>query len=243
MSKERMSFKELIQSNIDRHGYHITIVGGVIEPRFAYSIGLSTQFNFELVLSGGIYYLKEQVLQIFNEIVDNLRAGSWTQGQKITIDTLGEFSFLPVHQSWSKMMLLGVFDYYKKADMRAYQIVPDAIHFTYDIPDMSRVWSVSTEPVWQWLSRKWPYNVPESSKVVTNLEALQGEPITELMRWEEDEWEMFAGPGPEVQKEDTRVVSLGTILGIDNTLFPAVDLETGKGLWRTDRDSEWQNWG
>ena len=74
------------------------------------------------------------------------------------------------------------------------------------------------------------------------LKALQGEPITELMRWEKDEWEMFAGPGPEVQKEDTRVVSLGTILGIDNTLLPAVDLETGKGLWRTDRDSEWQNW-
>jgi len=82
------------------------------------------------------------------------------------------------------MMLLGVFDYYKKADMRAYQIVPDAIHFTYDIPDMSREWSVSTEPAWQWLSRKWPYNVPESSKIVTNLEALQGEPITELFKKE-----------------------------------------------------------
>jgi len=74
-------------------------------------------------------------------------------------------------------------------------------------------------------------------------EFFAGEPITELMRWEEGEWEMFAGPGPEVQKEDIRVVSLGTILGLDNTLLPAVHLEIGKGLWRTDKDSEWQNWG
>jgi hypothetical protein len=65
MSKERKSFGELTQSNIDRHGYHITIVGGAIEPRFAYSIGLSNQFNFELAFPGGIYYLKEQVLKIF----------------------------------------------------------------------------------------------------------------------------------------------------------------------------------
>jgi hypothetical protein len=238
-----MSFKDLVQSNIDRYGYHITIVGGAIEPRFAYSIGLSTQFNFELVFPGGIYYLKEQVLQIFDEIIDNLKAGSWILDQRITIDTLGEFSLSPVHLSWSKMMLLGVFDFYKKADMQAYQIVPDAIHFTYDIPDMSREWSVSTEPVWQWLNRKWPYKVPESSTVTTNLDALQGEPITELMRWEEGEWEMFAGSGPDVQKSDMRVVSLGTILGIDNTLLPAVDLEIGKGLWRTDRDSKWENWG
>lgn len=140
-------------------------------------------------------------------------------------------------------MLWGVFDYYKKADMRAYQIVPDAIHFTYDIPDMSKKWSVSTEPVWQWLNRKWPYSVPESSTVATNLSALQGDPITELMRLEENEWEMIAGPGPDVQKKDMRIVSLGTALGIDNTLLPAADLEIGKGLWRTDRDSDWNDWG
>jgi hypothetical protein len=242
MSKEGMSFKELIQSNIDRHGYHITIVGGAIEPRFAYSIGLSSQFNFELVFPGGIYYLKDQVLQIFAEIVRSLKIKS-TLDQRIIISSLGEFSFLPVDPSWSKLMLLGVFDYYKKAEIQVYQIVPDVTHFTYDIPDMSKEWSVSTEPVWQWLANKWRYDVPESSVVTTNLEALQGEAITELMRWEDGEWEMFAGPGPDVKKADTRIVSLGTILGIDNTILPAVHLKIGKGLWRTGRDSEWQNWG
>jgi hypothetical protein len=241
MNKE--SFKELIQSNIDRHGYHVTIVGGGIQPRFAYSIGLYSQLNFELVFPGGIYYLKDQVLQIFLEIVNNLKGSNGVMGERIAIDSLGEFSFLPVDPSWSKLMLLGVFDYYKKADIQAYQIVPDASHFTYDIPDMSKEWSSSTEPVWQWLSNKWHFKVQESSTVTTNLEALRGEAITELMRWEEGEWEMFAGPGPDVQKEDMRVVSLGTILGTDNTLLPALDLEIGNGLWRTDKESEWQNWG
>jgi len=90
-------------------------------------------------------------------------------------------------------MLLGVFDYYRRADVQAYQIMPDSNHFTNDIPDMSKEWSVSTEHVWQWLNRKWSYNIPESSTVIINLYALQGESITELMRWEQDEWEMFAG--------------------------------------------------
>jgi len=239
----KTSFRALIQSNIDQNGYHITVVGGAVEPRFAYSIGLYNSLNFELVFSGGVYYLKDQILEIFRDIVNNLRVGASVMDRKITIGSLGDFSFLPVHSSWKKLMLLGVIDYYKGVDLPAYQIVPDSAHFTYDIPDMSKKWDVSTEPVWQWLDRKWQYDVPEKSQVTTNLEALQGAAITELMRWEEDEWEMFAGSGPDVEKNEIRVVSLGTILGIDSTLLPAVDLKIGKGLRRTDRDSDWNDWG
>lgn len=239
----KTSFRALIQSNIDQNGYHITVVGGAVEPRFAYSIGLYNSLNFELVFTGGVYYLKDEMLRFFREIVNNLRASSDAIDQRIAIDALGEFSFFRVDPSWSKLMLLGVFDYYKKDDIPVYQIVPDAAHFTNDIPDMSRKWDVSTEPVWQWLDRKWQYDVPEKSQVTTNLEALKGAAITELMRWEEDEWEMFAGSGPDVEKNDMRVVSLGTILGIDSTLLPAVDLKIGKGLRRTDRNSDWDDWG
>jgi hypothetical protein len=242
MNKDEMSFKQLIQTNIDQYGHHVTIVKQGICPRFAYTIGLYRQFNFELVFAGGIYYLADQVLEIFNEIVNSLKVNIAALSQRIVIDALGEFSFLPVNKSWSKMMLLGVFDYYKETEIQVYQIVPDVTHFTYDIPDMSKEWSGTAEPVWQWLNCKWNYSVPEISTVITNLDALQGEPITELMRWEQGEWEMFAGPGPEVQKKDIRVVPLGTILGIDNTLLPVVNLEIGKGLWRTDKDSDWQNW-
>lgn len=107
----------------------------------------------------------------------------------------------------------------QKAEIQSYQIIPDANHFTYDVPNMSKQWSLS-EPVWQWLVREWKYSVPAKSKVITNLAALQGESITEMARYEEDEWEMFAGSGTDSKETDARIVSLGTILGIDSSLLP-----------------------
>ena len=236
-----ISFKQTIELSIDKHGYHVTVVGAGIVPRFAYSIGLYRLFEFELVFPGGIWYMKDQVLQIFYTIFDSLKLDKNTLSKSIAVKDLGNFSFLPVDQSWSKLMTLGVFDFYQQPNVQVYQILPDSEHSTLDIPDMSKEWSVSTSPVWRWLNDKWTYNVPEASTVATNLSALQGEQITELMRWEEDEWEMFAGSGPDVRQEDARIIPLATILGIDNTLLPALDLKIGKGLWRTDGDSAWQS--
>ena len=236
-------FKKLIQSNIDQYEYHVTVVRGALQPRYAYTIGLIGLFNFELIFAGGIYYLKDDLLQIFNEIVKELKREDYSHDKEVKVGSLGTFSLLCVNPSWSKLMLLGVFDYYKTSDVRAFQIIPDSNHYTLDIPNMSKEWNVSSEPVWQWLVRKWDYGVPENSTVVTNINALLGEAVTEVMRCEDNEWEMFAGAGPEVQKKDMRVVSLGTILGIDRTLLPAINLEIGKGLWRESADSDWNNWG
>ncbi|WP_133989690.1 hypothetical protein [Dinghuibacter silviterrae] len=138
---------------------------------------------------------------------------------------------------------LGVIDYYETNDIKSLQIIPDFHHYTLDVPDTSPKWDVNLNPIWQWLDRKWDYNVPENSTVVTNINALLGEAITEVMRWEENEWEMFAGPGPERDKKDMRVVPLGTMLGIDKMLLPAIDLRIGKGLWREGDNSEWNDWG
>ena len=63
---------------------------------------------------------------------------------------------------------------------------------------MSQTWSPQSEPVWGWLAEDWNYPVPEKSIAATNLDALRGKPITEVMRWEEEEWEMFAGAGPDI---------------------------------------------
>jgi len=139
--------------------------------------------------------------------------------------------------------MLGVFDYYGTHEISAFQIIPDQNHSTLDIPNMSKKWDSSSEPVWQWLGREWDYAVPANSTIVTNIQALLGEPITEVMRLANNEWEMFAGPGPDVQRENMRVVSLGTILGIDKSILPATSLEIGKGLWRDSTDSDWNNWG
>jgi hypothetical protein len=63
------------------------------------------------------------------------------------------------------------------------------------------------------------------------------------MRWEVDDWEIFAGAGPEVPAADRRMVPLGVLLGIDPTLEPAVSLPIGKGLWRDIEALEWNEWG
>jgi hypothetical protein len=242
-AEERQKFLLLIESHINNYGFHITIVNNIIEPRFAYSIGLREKFNFELIFAGGIYYKKNDLILIFNECVKELKKGENIKDQKITIDTLGTFSFTYVDPSWSKLTMLGVLDYYNTSDINAFQIVPDESHFTLDIPDMSKEWTSSSEPVWQWLGREWDYTVPANSTVVTNIQALLGEPITELTRLDNNEWEMFAGFGPDVKKENVRVVSLGTILGIDKSILPATNLEIGKGLWRDSSDSNWNDWG
>ena len=231
-------FLNLIRSDIEKYGYHITIVNSPIEPRYAYTIGLSTLFNFELILAGGIYYLKEDLFQIFDAIVKELEEGDKT----VINSSLGSFSLIDVDNSWSKLTMLGALNYYKIDAIKALQILPDPDHFTLDIPDMSNHFDIS-EPVWQWLVRKWSFNVPESSTVITNINSLKGEPVTEMMRWEDDEWQMFAGPGPDVKKSDIRVVSLGTMLGIDNSLLSALSIKIGKGLWREDSNSKWNDWG
>ncbi|MBO9202785.1 MULTISPECIES: DUF4262 domain-containing protein [Niastella] len=239
---KKQDFKEIIQSNINQYGYHITVVRSGSQPRYAYTIGLRELLNFELVFAGAIYYMYEEVIHIVNNVVIALKRNENLDG-KIMVGSLGRFSLMPVDLSWSRLMLLGIFDYYKNDDINVYQIIPDQYHYTLDIPDMSKEWNVSSEPVWQWLVNKWEYEVPENSTVVTNVKALLGEPITEVVRVEENEWEMFAGAGPDVDKKDMRVVSLGTILGIDSTLLPSIHLEPGKGLWRGDADFEWNDWG
>jgi hypothetical protein len=236
-------FLELIRSNIEKYEFHITTVQSSTVPRFAYTIGLKERFNLELIFSGGIYFLYDDLSLIFHSIVKEIKKEKSAIGDKIHIDNLGTFSLSKVHPSWSSLMLLGVFDYYKISDINAFQITPAIDHYTLDIPDMSKELDASAAPVWQWLAHEWNLSVPENSTVVTNINALLGETVTEVARWESDEWEMFAGAGPDVDERDMRVVPLGTMLGIDGSLFPSVHVEIGKALWRESKDSAWQNWG
>ncbi len=242
MDRKRQ-FLDLIKSNIDKYEYHITRVISIIEPRYAYTIGLSELLGFELIFAGGIIFLNDDLSLIFSTIVKELGKKKATLDLKISVGTLGIFSLSSVDSSWSELMMLGVFDYYNTENINAYQIIPDSDHHTLDIPKMSNKFNVLSEPVWQWLVNKWDYAVPENSIAITNIDALKGATITEVARWEDNEWEMFAGAGPDVQKEDIRVISLGTMLGIDRTLFRVLGLAIGEGLWRDTVDSEWNNWG
>lgn len=53
---------------------------------------------------------------------------------------------------------------------------------------------------------------------------------------------MFSGAGPDVKQEDMRIVSLGIILGIDESVTPALKLKIGTGIWRESAEDSWHEW-
>ena len=93
-----------------------------------------------------------------------------------------------------------------------------------------------------WLKSPWNYPIPKRSIAITNLDALKGKAIAEAARWEENEWELFAGAGPDVDKADVRIVPLGTLIGADSSLEAAAGLDVGQALRRDPDDLEWREW-
>jgi hypothetical protein len=237
---DRAKMLDLIERNIQRSGFHLYIVGGGSVPRFAYTIGLRESLGAELVVAGAVHYLTDDLLRIVHSIRGQLE-NSARFDSVVSVDGLGRFALRRADRTWVRPLLLGALDYYKVGEVDAYQIVPDEVHWTIDTPDMAREWSAVSEPIWRWLHEPWGLQVPPKSTATTNLDALRGARITEATRWEEDYWEMFAGPGPEVSREDTRVVPLGCLLSADPSLSPVIDLEVGEGLWR-DEGGAWNAW-
>lgn len=230
-------FLDIIRKNIDKNGYHITLVNGGQNPNFSYSIGLAERFGFELIIAGGFKSIKENEF-IFEHIYQKLQSGS-TVNSQFSLSDNDVFYLGTVDSSWCEKLMLGVYDYYSVDEITAYQITP--IERTLDTPLMSDA-VIPNDPVWKWLYMDWNINAPKNSYVITDLNALKGKTITEVAKWEDHVWEMFSGPGPDVEKEDIRIVPLGTILGIDATLKPIVNLMVGQGLWRDNKDSSWQDW-
>jgi len=146
-----------------------------------------------------------------------------------------------LHPSWASLLMLGATDFYQRSDIPALQVAPDDAHMTIDVPNMAVAWSPQSAPLWQWLKEPWTFSVPSDSEAVTDLDALRGFSVTEACRWEENYWELFAGAGPEVPKEEKRVVGLGMLLAADPSLAPILDLKIGDGIWRED-DLEWHVW-
>jgi hypothetical protein len=233
---------DLIRRNIERHGHHIYVVAQTANPRFAYTIGASESLGVELMMAGAIFYMKDEVVQVVNNIISKLKSRPAFETSPLAIGPLGSFTLRKVDSSWAKMLMLGAMDYYNIEKISALQIVPDKDHWTSDVPDMREPWSATSAPAWQWLGNPWTLPAPSKSVAATNLAALRGELITEAARWEEDEWEICAGPATEVSKEEMRVVPLGTLLAADESLAAAVSLPVGKGIWR-DEVSGWHPWG
>ena len=56
MHTERQKALLDIQQSINRKGFFTYIVEGGVDPRFAYTIGLSSKLGYELIFGGGAYF-------------------------------------------------------------------------------------------------------------------------------------------------------------------------------------------
>lgn len=243
MNKEERRLKALneIREHIAQNGCHIYVVTGGGYPHFGYTIGLTESLGAELILAGSYFYRLDDVSKVIQSVkVTLLQPIDWSTTRAET-ESWGTFSFRAVNTSWATALMLGAFDYYRGKSIEAYQIVPDEAHWTIDVPNLSQPWSPTHTPGWRWLNDEWTYLVPKGAVALTDLNALRGARITEVMRWEDDEWEIFSGAGPEIPESERRVVPLGVLLEADKSLLPAIDLHVGTGFWRNE-DSEWTSW-
>ena len=231
-----------IRSDIDRHGYHVYVIQGDEVPRYAYTIGLFSKLGFELLLAGGYYFSVDEVQSIISGAAAELLKDGNSSLAEVNTGNLGRFNLNSVNPSWSRFMLLGAFDFYKNNQIKAIQICPNGKFWTIDIPDMTNDWESSSGPIWEKLGSGKSVKIQNFSRAVTNLSALRGERITEAARWEVDEWELFAGCGPDVLPGDVRVVPLGILLAVDPTLEEIASLEVGQARWRDASESEWHTW-
>jgi hypothetical protein len=239
---QRSDFLAQIRSNIAQTGYHVTVVTGGALPRFAYTIGCTTTLGAEFILAGGEFYSQNQISEIIAVTISRTTTQLDWADLVVRLGSLGNFSLVKAAMSWSKLLLLGAIDYYPQTDLQVWQIVPDQAHHTLEIPAMAQAFEAATQPVWQWLVRPWEYPIPRQSMAITNLAVLAGAKATEVTRWEEAEWEIFFGAGPDIPKAAMRIVPLGTLLGIDPSLELAIHLDIEEGLWRDPVALDWNTW-
>jgi hypothetical protein len=235
-----------IKNRIEKYGYHRHLVKPVKTPRYSYTIGLLNNLGFELLLGGAIFFENNDELEvIFKGIIKVLLKDK--KARKFHLKDLGNFELREVDSSWSSLIMLGALDYYNLDKIKALQIFPiDIEKSTLDTPDMSKPWD-QDNLTWKYLDEKisWKYDVPESSVVITNLDALRGCRLTEYFRFELNEWEIFSGNGAKEPKESIRIVPLSVLIGIDPSIENFLNDPVGKGKFRDSSNENnmiWYNW-
>jgi hypothetical protein len=74
-NNQRERALEVIRENIACSGHHTYVVSaGGQTPRFAYTIGVSESIGVELILAGAIFYMKDDLVTIINEIPAKMKA-------------------------------------------------------------------------------------------------------------------------------------------------------------------------
>ena len=127
------------------------------------------------------------------------------------------------------------------------QVVPvEASLATIDAPDMRVQLTPEAEPAWAYLAgpAAWPFRFPPGLTVVADWRALQEKAITEVARWDDGEFQMFAVGEDDRQPhtDELRVVPFSTLVAADPGLEALYQTPAGASWWRADGASEWQRW-
>jgi hypothetical protein len=233
-----VSVKNIIANNIDKYGYHVyDVLGGPLPP-WSYSIGLREKFGFELVFAGGLYFSANERREIFGRCVDSRISA---QSYEI-LDEKGIFSIRPVLNDWPEIMFAGAIQYFGERPLFM-QLYPDANSWTLDVPDMSESWSVERFPAWKWLVEPWQFPVSPKSHVLTDTDILGGiAPAEVACRFSHDYWEIFSRQPEEIPDLYRRIVPLGTLLGIEDSLTFVVNLDVGHAVERNSDLDKWVPW-
>ena len=234
---------EKIRQNIDRHGFHIYSIGASSTPRYLYTIGLSEQTGFELAFAGGSFFESSSAAHLIHTAAKSVAGQRSDPPARLEVEGAGGLAIKSMHSTWTDRLLLGLSDFYHGKTPPCFQLVPEADRATIDVPAMDTPFSATDQPVWQWIERPWPYSIAADAMAVTDLRALRGEKVKEAMRWEENEWELFAGPGDQIDRDDARVVPLASLIGFDPSLEVVIRFEIGKGAWRDASEASWHPWG
>jgi hypothetical protein len=209
-----------IAANIERYGYHAVVVAGGATPRWVYTIGLCETVGVELLFAGGVYYLKDEVLELMEQVSkSSFNDAECSQAQRIA--SLG-VEVVKVDAGWSERLLLGVQGYYGTMKP-ALQIVP-LNYRTIDTPRADLPFSRETAGGFRWLDEPWPYDIPAKSEAMVDIGIAFGHPAIYAARWEEDYWEIFSVPQSEIDREKARLMPLGALLASDPTLEEVVTL-------------------
>lgn len=213
-----------IAENIERYGYHAVVVAGGATPRWVYTIGLCETVGVELLFAGGVYYLKDEVLELVEQVSkSSFNHAECSQAQRIA--SLG-VDVVKVDAGWSERLLLGVHGYYGTMKP-ALQIVPQK-HRTIDTPRADLAFRPETAGGFRWLDEPWPYGIPPKSEAMVDIGIAFGHPAIYAARWEQDYWEIFSVPQSEIDREKARLMPLGTLLAVDPTLEDVAALSVGE---------------
>ncbi|MFM8174460.1 MAG: DUF4262 domain-containing protein [Pirellulaceae bacterium] len=236
------SARSKIQENIQKHRFHLYLIEGPLLPRYAYTVGLSLTTGYELAFAGGSFFRRLDATAIIDRLAKNHLEKATQPPSTQTLEPYGEFYFERIHSSWVNQFLNAIPDYFPEETPPCFQILPDASHSTRDVPQMAAPYSTASHTPWQWIEKPWPFQISKDALAATDLPALRGKRVQEVVRWEEERWELFASPGDQVNPDDCRIVPLAVLLSLDPSLEIVTRLEIGKGYWRDGEKGDWNRW-